>query len=81
MRAAASRPMMPDMPLTARSLGGVAFGLFVGAWLGRAMFIWILDLSRTWEIVARRRLPRSSAAVLCLAGRARRGGKRQRASG
>ena len=40
------------MSLTARSIAGAAFGAFVGAWIGRAIFIWILDVSRTVEIVA-----------------------------
>jgi hypothetical protein len=38
--------------LTARTLGSALFGAFVGAWLGRAAFVWILDVPRTWEIVA-----------------------------
>jgi hypothetical protein len=40
------------MSLTARSIAGAAFGAFVGAWIGRAIFIWILDVSHTLEIVA-----------------------------
>jgi hypothetical protein len=67
------------MPPTARSLGAVAFGLFVGAWLGRALFVWILDLSRTWEIVG----VVAAALVgggLCLAGLIDEADKRQRAS-
>jgi hypothetical protein len=38
--------------LTTRTLGSALFGAFVGAWLGRAAFVWILDVPRTWEIVA-----------------------------
>ncbi len=79
MRAGARSPIMPTMPLTARSLGAVAFGLFVGAWLGRALFVWILDLSGTWEIVG----VVASALVgggLCLAGVLDEASKRQRAS-
>ena len=40
------------MSPTARSIAGGALGAFVGAWIGRAVFIWILDVSRTWEIAA-----------------------------
>jgi hypothetical protein len=35
-----------------RLIGSALFGAFVGAWLGRAAFVWILDVPRTWEIVA-----------------------------
>ena len=40
------------MSLTARSLAGLAFGAFIGAWLARAIFVWILDVPRGWEIAA-----------------------------
>jgi hypothetical protein len=40
------------MSLTARTIAGAAFGAFVGAWIGRAIFVWILDVPRTWEIAA-----------------------------
>jgi hypothetical protein len=40
------------MSLTARSIAGGALGAFVGAWIARAIFIWILDVDRTWEIAA-----------------------------
>ena len=40
------------MSLTARTLAGAAFGAFVGAWIARAIFIWILDVSRPVEIGA-----------------------------
>ena len=40
------------MSLTARSLAGAALGAFVGAWIARAIFIWILDVSRPVEIAA-----------------------------
>ena len=40
------------MSLTARSIAGAAFGAFIGAWIGRAVFVWILDVSRTAEIAA-----------------------------
>jgi hypothetical protein len=40
------------MSLTARSIAGAAFGAFVGAWIGRAVFVWILDVSHTVEIAA-----------------------------
>jgi hypothetical protein len=46
------RPIMGRMSLPARSISGAAFGAFVGAWIGRASFVWILDVSRTWEIAA-----------------------------
>jgi hypothetical protein len=40
------------MSLTARSIAGGAFGAFVGAWIARAIFIWILDVPRGVEIAA-----------------------------
>jgi hypothetical protein len=40
------------MSLTARSIAGAAFGAFAGAWIARAIFIWILDVSRPVEIGA-----------------------------
>ncbi len=40
------------MSLTARSIAGAAFGAFVAAWIARAVFVWILDVPRTWEIAA-----------------------------
>ena len=38
--------------MTARTVGTTLFGALVGAWIGRAIFVWILDIARTWEIVA-----------------------------
>ncbi len=49
---AAARADDPGPMLTTRTLGSALFGAFVGAWLGRAAFVWILDVPRTWEIVA-----------------------------
>ena len=49
---AAARAVDPRSMLTTRILGSALFGAFVGAWLGRAAFVWILDVPRTWEIVA-----------------------------
>jgi hypothetical protein len=40
------------MSLPARSIAGAAFGAFVGAWIGRAVFVWILDVSHSVEIAA-----------------------------
>ena len=40
------------MSLTARTIAGAAFGAFAGAWIGRAISIWILEVSRTWEVAA-----------------------------
>jgi hypothetical protein len=40
------------MSLTARSIAGFAFGAFVGAWIARAVFVWILHVPRGWEIAA-----------------------------
>ena len=58
--------MISCMSLTARSIAGGAFGAFVGAWIARAIFIWILDVSRPVEIGRARRV------------RARRRGDRRR---
>jgi hypothetical protein len=70
---------MVPMSLTGRSLGAIAFGLFVGAWLGRALFVWVLDLSRAWEIAAVVGCALVGAA-LGVAGAVQEGGKRQRAN-
>ena len=40
------------MSLTASSIAGGAFGAFISAWLARAIFSWILDVSRPVEIGA-----------------------------
>ena len=37
--------------MTARMAGAVIFGAFVGAWLGRAVFKWVLDVSGTSLLV------------------------------
>jgi hypothetical protein len=37
--------------MAARTIGAGFFGVFVGAWLGRALFKWILDLEGTLLIV------------------------------
>jgi hypothetical protein len=53
--------------MTARKLGAGLFGAFVGAWLGRAAFKWILDLPGEWPLV----LSAASAligAAICIAG-------------
>jgi hypothetical protein len=34
------------------NIGGVLFGAFVGFWLGRALFVWVLDVARGVEIGA-----------------------------
>ena len=33
-----------------QNIGGILFGAFVGFWLGRAIFVWLLDVSRGVEI-------------------------------
>jgi hypothetical protein len=35
-----------------RRLGSVLFCGWIGAWIARAAFHWVLDVSRTWEIAA-----------------------------
>ena len=65
--------------MTGRSLGAIAFGLFVGAWLGRAFFVWILDASRTWEIAGVVACALVGGA-LGLAGALEEAGKRRRAN-
>jgi uncharacterized membrane protein YeaQ/YmgE (transglycosylase-associated protein family) len=37
--------------MTGRKAGAGLFGAFVGAWLGRAAFKWILDVPGEWQIV------------------------------
>jgi ABC-type transporter Mla maintaining outer membrane lipid asymmetry permease subunit MlaE len=37
--------------MTTRMAGAVIFGAFVGAWIGRALFKWILDVSGTSLLV------------------------------
>ena len=49
---AAAATADPGPMLTSKTLGSVLFCAFVGFWLGRAVFVWILDVDRTWEIVA-----------------------------
>jgi len=53
--------------MTARKVGAGLFGAFVGAWLGRAVFKWILDAPGDWStilIVATAVI----GAVVCVAG-------------
>ena len=57
----------PGPMMTARTAGSALFGAFVGAWIGRAIFVWILDASRTWEIVGMVTLG-VVGLLLCLAG-------------
>jgi hypothetical protein len=35
-----------------RRLGSVLFCAWIGAWIARAAFHWVLDVSRTWEVAA-----------------------------
>jgi hypothetical protein len=51
--------------MTARIAGAGLFGAFVGAWLGRAAFKWILDVD--WWIVATVACAVTGAAI-CVAG-------------
>jgi uncharacterized membrane protein YeaQ/YmgE (transglycosylase-associated protein family) len=37
--------------MTARKAAAGLFGAFVGAWLGRAAFKWVLDVPGEWQIV------------------------------
>jgi hypothetical protein len=37
--------------MTARMAGAVIFGALVGAWMGRAVFKWVLDVSGTSLLV------------------------------
>jgi hypothetical protein len=57
------------MSLTARSLAGAAFGAFAGAWIARAIFIWILDVGRPWEVVALAALGVAGAVIGVAAAR------------
>jgi len=63
------------MSLSARSAGAALFGLFVGAWIGRAIFVWVLDVGRTWEIAGVVAVA-LVGAVLCIAGEAEDAAKR-----
>ena len=38
--------------LSSKNVGSLLLCTFVGVWLGRAVFVWILDIPRTWEVVA-----------------------------
>ena len=38
--------------MNARMGAAVLFGLFVGGWIGRAVFRWILDVPDPWQIAA-----------------------------
>jgi uncharacterized membrane protein YeaQ/YmgE (transglycosylase-associated protein family) len=48
--ARAGAPILATM--TARKAAAGLFGAFVGAWLGRAAFKWILDLPGDWWLAA-----------------------------
>jgi len=61
--------------MAARTLGAGFFGAFVGAWLARALFKWILDFDGTLLIV----LIVATAAVgapVCVAGELGEGERR-----
>ena len=53
--------------MAARAIGAGFFGAFVGSWLGRALFEWILDLEGTLLIVLIVAAAAVGAAV-CVAG-------------
>ena len=53
--------------MAARTIGAGFFGAFVGSWLGRALFKWILDLEGTLLIVLIVAAAVVGAAV-CVAG-------------
>jgi hypothetical protein len=52
MARGAPRPIMAACPSPHAASPGAAFGAFGGALIGRAILIWILDVSRTWEVAA-----------------------------
>jgi hypothetical protein len=61
--------------MAARAIGAGFFGAFVGSWLARALFKWILDLEGTLLIV----LILATAAVgatVCVAGEIGEGERR-----
>ena len=53
--------------MTARTAGAGLFGAFVGAWIGRAAFKWILDLPWEWPLVLTVVTALIGAAI-CVAG-------------
>jgi uncharacterized membrane protein YeaQ/YmgE (transglycosylase-associated protein family) len=53
--------------MTARKAGAGLFGAFVGAWIGRAAFKWILDLPGDWPVVLSIATALIGAAI-CVAG-------------
>jgi hypothetical protein len=53
--------------VSSRTAGAAVFGALVGAWIGRAIFAWILDVPRTGEIVAMVVLA-AVGALVCAAG-------------
>jgi hypothetical protein len=53
--------------VSARTPGAALFGALAGAWIGRAIFAWILDVARTGQIVAMIVLA-ALGALLCAAG-------------
>jgi hypothetical protein len=61
--------------MAARTLGAGFFGAFVGAWLARALFKWILDFDGTLLIVLIVATAAVGAAV-CVAGEIGEGERR-----
>ena len=53
--------------MAARTIGAGFFGAFVGAWLARALFKWILDLEGTL-LIALIVATAVFGAVVCVAG-------------
>jgi hypothetical protein len=53
--------------MTARTVGAILFGAFVGAWIGRAAFKWILDLPGDWPL-ALIAVTAAIGALVCYAG-------------
>jgi hypothetical protein len=44
-------PALDALSMAARMAGAVIFGAFVGGWIGRALFKWILGMSGTSLLV------------------------------
>ena len=52
MAVAATRPAADAGRMSLRTIGGIVFCALVGAWIARAIFVWILDVPDVWEGIA-----------------------------
>jgi hypothetical protein len=66
--------------ISAKTAAAALFGAFIGAWIGRAVFVWMLDVRHAWEIVAMLGLG-LVGAIVCVAGEVEERRKRAQSQG